>query len=374
MAHPSVSVIAGAITSAKSEMAEFLRYLRTEYAPNAAEADGVGRDQYVRDAQIFLGLRIDPDEVYAWGWEEVDRLLAEMGRVASRIDSSGRLQDVIHQMETDRTLAVEGPQALLDYVSARQEQAIRDLEGVHFDLPSEIRSVTVNLAPPGGALGAYYREPSEDFTRPGAIYYSVGDQSSFPLYQEVATAYHEGFPGHHLQIGTSLANRESLSRAQRAMIWYSGYGEGWALYTERLMEELGYFERPEWTLGMLASQLFRASRVVVDIGLHLGLTIPEGAPLLAGEVWNYERAVIFMRDVGLQSHDYAASDVKRYLGWPGQAISYKVGEREILELRESERARLGPRFELKDFHSRVLGSGEMGLDLLKDVVSGSFFD
>lgn len=361
-----------AIKTAKSEMAKFLEYLRTDYAPNARESDGVGRDAYIRASRSFLGMRIDPDEVYAWGWEEIRRLTDEMRRVAMLVDPALELGDVIHRLETDPTLSARGPQALLDFVSARQERAIRDLDGVHFDLPSEIRSVAVKLAPPGGALGAYYRDPSEDFKRPGAIYYSVGDQSVFPLYQEVATAYHEGFPGHHLQIGTSLANRQSLSRAQRALIWYSGYGEGWALYTERLMEELGYFERPEWTLGMLASQLFRASRVVVDIGLHLEMVIPKDAPVFGGEPWSFERAVAFMSDVGLQPADYAVSDVMRYLGWPGQAISYKVGEREILKLRESERARLKDDFELKDFHSRVLSGGEMGLDLLKEVVSGSF--
>ena len=144
------------------------------------------------------------------------------------------------------------------------------------------------------------------------------------------------------------------------------------MYVERLMHELGYFERPEWVFGMLASHLFRAARVVTDIGLHLGFTIPDGAPLFSGELWDFERAVRFMTEIGLQPPDYAESEVIRYLGWPGQAISYKVGEREILRLRAAERQRLGARFDLKDFHSRVLGSGEMGLELLGRVVAGEF--
>jgi uncharacterized protein (DUF885 family) len=134
------------------------------------------------------------------------------------------------------------------------------------------------------------------------------------------------------------------------------------------MEELGYFEKPEYVFGMLASHVFRASRVVVDLGLHLGLEISAGSPLHAGEPWTFERAVEFMQAVGMQAPDYAESGVLRYLGWPAQAISYKLGEREILDLRETARRREGPGFDLKAFHGRVLGHGEMRLDLLRQVV------
>ena len=369
---PDPDRVSTAIESAKVEMERFGGFLRDEYLPVAGESDGVGPERYIRAAGSQLGTVPDPAEIYEWGWGEIDRLLAEMRRVALDIDPLADLETVIERMESDPALSARSPAALVEFVSERQAQAIRDLDGSHFDVPDEIRRVAVMIAPPGGALGAYYQQPSEDFSRPGGIYYAIGDSSTFPLYQEVSTAYHEGFPGHHLQIGTSMANRQNLSRAHRLLVWYSGYGEGWAMYAERLMGELGYFERPEWVLGMLASQLFRAARVVTDIGLHLGLTIPDGAPVLGGEDWTFERACVFMADVGLQPHSYAVSDVKRYLGWPGQAITYKVGEREILELRESERRRLGSVFDLKDFHARVLGDGEMGFDLLRRVVSGDF--
>jgi uncharacterized protein (DUF885 family) len=361
-----------AINVAKREIAEFGAFLSERYLPNAPAEDGVGREPYRRAARAFLGIEIDPDELYEWGWQEIDRLLGEMRSVAASIDPSLDLQGVILRLETDQSLAVESPDELVRFVAARQRQAIDELDASHFDLAEEYRDVTVAIAPPGGALGAYYRQPSEDFTRPGGIYYSIGDQRTFPLYQEVSTAYHEGFPGHHLQIATAMAARERLSRAQRVLIWYPGYGEGWALYVERLMHELGYFERPEWVFGMLASHLFRAARVVTDIGLHLGYPIPAGSPLFAGEPWDFDRAVRFMTEIGPQPPDYAESEVIRYLGWPGQAISYKIGEREILRLRESERMRLGERFDLKDFHARVLGSGEMGLELLGRVVAGEF--
>lgn len=369
---PIADRINDAIRHAKREMAEFGEFLKEIYLPATDPVDGVGRDRYSRKARSFLGMEIDPDELYSFGWDEIDRLLDEMRAIADVIDPTLDLGDVIAAVETAPELSVSGPDQLVAFVAARQASAIEALDGVHFDVSELIRDVTVQIAPPGGGLGAYYRAPSEDFSRPGGIYYSVGTQTEFPLYQEVSTAYHEGFPGHHLQIGTAMAARDRLSRAHRVLIWYSGYGEGWALYTERLMHELGFFERPEWVLGMVASQLFRAARVVVDIGLHVDMPIPSSSPIHGGRAWTFDRAVDFMRDVGLQPHDYAVSEVTRYLGWPGQAISYKVGEREILSLREDERLRLGAEYDLKSFHSKVLGNGEMGLELLRSVVSGEF--
>ena len=151
------------------------------------------------------------------------------------------------------------------------------------------------------------------------------------------------------------------------MIWYSGAGEGWALYAERLMDELGFFEKPEYRLGLLASQLFRSVRVVVDIGCQLGLEIPDDAPLHGGDVWDYERAVDYMAEIGLQARDVAESEVKRYLGWWGQAISYKVGEREILDIRARARAAAG--YDQREFHRKLLEAGAIRLDHLREVMS-----
>jgi len=231
-----------------------------------------------------------------------------------------------------------------------------------------MRSISVNIAPPGGSLGAWYVGPSEDFSRPGSIWYAPGERERIPYWQEVSTAYHEGFPGHHLQVATAVHEREKLSRFQRSVVWYSGAGEGWALYAERLMDELGFFEKPEYRLGLLSSQLFRATRVVVDIGTQLELRIPDHAPLHPGEPWDYSTAVDYMEKVGLNARDIAESEVKRYLGWVGQAIAYKVGEREILKIRDEARARDGSAFDRKRFHSQLLEAGAIRLDLLREVM------
>jgi uncharacterized protein (DUF885 family) len=202
------------------------------------------------------------------------------------------------------------------------------------------------------------------------VWFSIGDNEYVPLWENVTTAYHEGFPGHHLQVGIQLSRQEHSSRLQRIWIWKSGSGEGWALYSERLMRELGYFEKPEFEFGTLAASMMRACRVAIDIGSHLELPIPEGQPFHPGEPWTFATAVEMMEDYAGQLPDYAASEVTRYLGWPGQAPSYKIGERVILELREEIMRRRGPDFDLKQFHADVLEAGAVGLDLLREFVLG----
>jgi uncharacterized protein (DUF885 family) len=359
-----------AIRTARRASGELATFLRTQYLPHAPEEDGVGEERYRRAADGFLGLDIDPREVYDWGWRELRRIRIEMERVSQEIEPGASVDEVARLLETDPERQAPNRAAFVDFVLDRQRKAVADLDGPHFDVPDEIRDVTVQIAPPGGALGAYYVPPTEDFTtRKGGIWYSMAPEDGpIPLYQEVSTAYHEGFPGHHLQVALVMTMRDRLSRFHRSLLWYSGFGEGWALYTERLMNELGYFEKPDYVFGMLATHVFRASRVVVDIGCHLGYAIPDDAPLHAGEPWNFETAVDFMHEVGMQPHDYAESEVQRYLGWPGQAISYKVGEREILSLREEVEQREGDDFSLKDFHHRVLGHGEMRLERLRQIV------
>jgi uncharacterized protein (DUF885 family) len=184
----------------------------------------------------------------------------------------------------------------------------------------------------------------------------------------MSTAYHEGFPGHHLQVGVQATLGETLSRFHRLAVWWAGSGEGWALYAEHLMGELGFHDKPEYELGMLTAQMTRACRVVIDIGSHCELGIPMSTEFHPGELWSWELAVEMMRDVALQPDEMSRSEATRYLGWPGQAIAYKVGEQVILDLRDELSQQ--PGFTLKDFHTRVLGVGSVGLDLLRDVVRG----
>ncbi len=351
------------IRRAKARVGEFGRFLRESYAPAANDDDRTDPDRYARYADRAVGKEVDVDEGYRWGWDEVGALITEMTQLADEIKPGADLAEVVTLLETDIARAAPNASAFVSFVEARQRQALAQLDGSHFAVPPQAREVAVKLAPPGNPPGAYYFAPSEDFSRPGSIWYSIVDHDvPVPLYQEVSTAYHEGFPGHHLQLATTLANAERLTRFHRLFVWYSGFGEGWALYAERLMDELGYFEKPEYRFGMLANNLFRSTRVVVDLGIHHGLSIPPDAPLHPGERWSFDIAVDYMHRIGLQAPHYAKSEVLRYLGWPAQAISYKLGERCLLDLRESHGG------DLRSFHDRLLAYGEVRLDHLVELM------
>lgn len=357
-----------AVDHARRSVEDFAVWLGEAYLPAAHETDGVGEEQYRRAADQLVGLQIDPAEAYEWGWHELIRLHDEMAVVGERIIPGSDVAGVRDFLETDPEQMVHSREEFVEFVGNLLSQAVDDLAGKHFDVPEEIRPLTVQMAPPGGPLGAYYTPPSEDFTRPGGVWYSVGDRNTFPLYRHVSTAYHEGFPGHHLQNGTVRVLKDDLSRAQRTMTWYPGYGEGWGMYAEVLMGEFGYLDDPRHYFGMLSKQAYRAARVVVDIGLHLDKTVPAGSTVAGGEKWSFDAAVEFMRVYGLQEPPEAEDEVLRYLGWPGQAISYKLGEREILDIRRENQERLGADFDLGAFHAAVINHGAMRLDLLRQVV------
>lgn len=345
--------------------ASLARFLREEYAPHATEADGVGRERYLRSARRYLGMAaVDLDGTYAWGWEELDRIEAAMHKVAERVVPGTPLGEVVEFLEHDPTRSVEGEDNLRRYLQDLMDRTISELDGTQFDIPEPVRRVEAMIAPPGGAAAMYYTPPSEDFSRPGRTWYPTDGRTTFPLWHEVTTAYHEGVPGHHLQVGQVVFLADELTRFQRTFGWISGHGEGWALYSERLMGELGYLEDPAFELGMLAAQAFRATRVVVDIGLHCEMTVPAGRAN-AGSPWTAELARAFLLEhAPLLDEQFAHSEIDRYLGLAGQAISYKVGERVWLEGRERARRNANGAFDLRLWHAQALDLGPLGLDQL----------
>ncbi|MBI5517096.1 MAG: DUF885 domain-containing protein [Deltaproteobacteria bacterium] len=357
-----------ALPTACTALEELLAWLEHGYLPRSSARDAVGRERYLREARRFLGDALDPEDTYAWGWREVRELQRAMANTAGGILPGRTLPEVLQAVKAPPFPVAPTMEAFLAVMRERQARALSELDGVHFDIPAPLKTLEVRRAPAGGSLGAYYLPPSEDFSRPGAVWYARQGDGPVALYDEVSTAYHEGFPGHHLQVGTQVALTEKLSRFQRLWDGYAGYAEGWALYAERLMGELGYYEEPAYVLGMQSNQLIRALRVVVDLGLHLELPIPADAPFHPGEPWSYALAVEVLRTHGGLAPDRAESEVTRYLGWPAQAISYKCGERVLLQLRDALRARDGDRFSPRAFHARVLDSGPVGLGLLRELV------
>ncbi|MDQ1382637.1 MAG: hypothetical protein QOG65_16, partial [Actinomycetota bacterium] len=362
---PDDRQLASAAEIATTGYARLAAYLRDEYAPAADPRDPVGRDRYALFARDFNGIDLDLEETYAWGWEELHRIEDAMRKVGERILPGSSIEEVIEHLDADDNRAIEGVEEFRRWNQELIDQTISDLNGTHFDIAPPLQKCEAMIAPPGGAAAMYYTGPTEDFSRPGRTWYPTMGQTRFPLWKEVSTCYHEAVPGHHLQVAQVVYMAEKLSRFQRLFGFVSGHGEGWALYAERLMGELGYLEDPAFEMGMLAAQAMRAVRVVVDIGMHLEMKIIDGEPH-AGETWTPELALPFVIERSRFPDVFMRSEVDRYLGWPGQAISYKVGERVWLEARADAKRRKGGAFDLKEFHTYALDLGSMGLGPLRE--------
>ncbi len=353
---------------ARQATAEFGEFLESELLPYAPEQDAAGRERYALASRYFLGAAVDLDDAYAYGWSEVKRLEAEMNRVAGLIVPGGSVDDAVAALDTEPGRRIAGKEAFRDWMQELADHTLADLHGKHFEIPEPARRIECMIAPTNDG-GIYYTPPSEDFTRPGRMWWAVAEGvEHFSTWREVTTVYHEGVPGHHLQVAQAVYQPD-LNRWRRLMCWVSGHGEGWALYSERLMEELGYLDDPGELLGMLDGQMLRAARVVVDLGVHLRLRIPAGTGWHEGEVWNPDLAWEFLRSHVRVEEEMLRFELNRYLGWPGQAPSYKLGERIWLQAREDTKARKGADFDLKEFHSRALALGSLGLDPLQKALA-----
>lgn len=354
---------------ANEAYASFAGYLRDQYAADASENDGVGLERYRLAARNSLGADLDPDEMYDWAWEDFASLRAQIVQTCERVRPGASFAEVLDLLETDPAWAVQGADAYRAWLQELTDAAIeRSL--AYFDIPEPMRRCEVHLAPEGSGAAAYYTSPSEDFSRPGGTWWPTLGRTHFPIWGEVTTCYHESVPGHHLQLAYAIHQADTLSRYQRNA-FLSGHGEGWALYAERLCDELGWFDDPAHRLGFLCGQMLRSVRVIIDIGMHLGARIPagttliDGTPFHGGEVWTPDLAYQFALSETGSPPAFVASEIDRYLGWPAQAISYKIGEREWLRARADAQARLGSSFDLKAFHMFALGLGVVGLAALR---------
>jgi uncharacterized protein (DUF885 family) len=352
--------------AANQALADFETFLRQELAPKAREKDAVGRDRYALASRYFLGAVIDLDETYAWGWEELARIETEMAAVSDRIVPGGSVDDAVAALDAEPARRLPDKESFRAWLQDLTDRTIDELAATHFDIPEPVRRMECCIAPTSDG-GVYYTGPSEDFSRPGRMWWSVPKGvTTFSTWREVTTAFHEGVPGHHLQVAQTAYRKDRLNRWQRLLCWVSGHGEGWALYAERLMDELGYLDDPGAKLGMLDSQGFRAARVIVDIGMHLELTIPSNPyGWRVGERWTPELGLEFLLAHSRMEEESLRYELNRYLGWPGQAPSYKVGERIWLQAREDAEARKGSAFDLREFHRAALDLGGLGLDPLR---------
>jgi uncharacterized protein (DUF885 family) len=359
------SDLSAAARSADSAYADLAEFLRTQLRPRAPELDAVGRDRYELASRDFLGAVIDLEETYRWGWSEFLAIETELRAVAERIAPGAGPAGAAAALDRDPAHQLAGVGALRDWMQGLSDRAVAELGRTHFDIPEPIRRLECLIAPPGGIVGAYYTGPSDDLSRPGRMWWGVEPgREVFNIWRETSIVYHEGVPGHHLQIATSVYRRDTLNDFRRLMADYSAHAEGWALYAERLVRELGYLADDGQLLGLLDSQLFRSARVVLDIGMHLQLPIPAGTGFHEGERWTPELGLEFLLTRTVTDPVHCRYEIDRYLGWPGQAPGYKVGERVWLQGRDTARRRHGDAFDLRAFHTAALNMGPMGLDLL----------
>jgi uncharacterized protein (DUF885 family) len=347
--------------SAFEKLGDFLRH---ELATAATEADAVGREHYALTSRQFLGATIDLDETYEWGVDELARMVSEQESIAHQILPGATVLEAIAYLDTDPSRKLHGTDALQKWMQETSDKAVAELAGSQFDIPEEIRAIECMISPTQEG-GIYYTGPTDDFSRPGRMWWSVPvGVTEFDTWRELTTVYHEGVPGHHLQIGQAVYNRAKLNTWRRQLAGTSGHAEGWALYAERLMEQLGYLDDPADRLGMLDGQRMRAARVVLDIGVHLGKQRPDG-----GGKWTADYAFEFLGQNVNMNDGFVKFEVNRYLGWPGQAPSYKVGQRIWEQLRDESAVREGANFSITEFHRRALDLGGVGLDTLRSALA-----
>ena len=359
------SELADAGRVATAAYAKLQNFLRDELAPVATTEDAIGRERYSLLSQRFLGAKIDLEETLQWGIEELARVKAEQEAVANEIKPGATVAEAIEVLNSDPSRKLHSTEELQAWMQRLSDQAIEELGKTHFDIPEKLRTLECMIAPTNSGV-IYYTGPTDDFSRPGRMWWSVpAGVTEFDTWRETTTVYHEGVPGHHLQIATQVYNREELNDWRRMANWCSGHGEGWALYAERLMQDLGFLNDPGDRLGMLDGQRMRAARVVLDLSVHLG------KPRLDGTgKWDFDYAVAFMTENVNMSAEFINFEVHRYFGWPGQAPSYKIGQRIWEQIRDEAAAKAGADWDIKKFHRDALNLGALGLDTLRKAILG----
>lgn len=359
-----------AAAQAAQSYAELHDFLASQLLPAADPSDAFGRELYQLQSRRFLGMSVDLDETYEWGLAELARMRDQQDQIATELGHDNAKQAAA-ALDVDPQFVLPDAQTFRAWMQQRADEAVAALDGAHFEFIEPMRVIECCIAPTQEG-GVYYTEPSDDFSRPGRMWWSVPEgKTTFATWQELTTVYHEGVPGHHMQFATAVANKEL--NAWRRNNWCSGHGEGWALYAERLMAELGFLDHPAYRLGMLDGQRMRAARVILDIGVHLGKPAPaEFAPAgfeVDGRPWDFDFARAFFASQVSDAPQTVDFEVNRYFGWAGQAPAYKIGQRIWEQLRTQAAAQ--PGFDLKSWHSRALRLGGVGLDTLQRVLSES---
>ncbi|HEX2121813.1 MAG TPA: DUF885 family protein [Thermoanaerobaculia bacterium] len=337
----------------------FTAFVRDEYAPKGRTEFGVwalpdGRSRYAFRVKQMTTTDLTPEEIHAIGQREVARIEAEMLEVAKKLGYAD-LKSFNKAIEENPALKFKNGQQIIDDYARYINDMYARLPQLFGRLPkAKVEVTAVPAFREKSAAGASYETPAPDGSRPGRVYVNTYEATSRKILSTESTAYHEGVPGHHMQLAIQQELPELPKFRQQG--GYTAFIEGWALYSERLGKEVGYYQDPYSDYGRLNDEMLRAIRLVVDTGLH-------------DKRWTREQVVQYFRDHSAIDEVEIQTETDRYIVWPGQALAYKIGQLKILELRERAQKELGPRFDIREFHDEVLGAGALPLQTLDERIT-----
>lgn len=332
-------------------------FLKNEYLPKSRSSHGIsdlkgGKEIYNYLVRYWTTSNISPDEIYATGLKEVERIRSEMERVKEQVDFKGNLAAFFKHLRSDpKLMPFKTPEQVLNFFREKQKKMEPQLMSMFGRVPKTPFEIRQTEAFRAASASAEYNPGSPDGSRPGIFYIPILNAKTFNITSGTESLFlHEAIPGHHYQVSLQQEN-EALPKFRR-FAWYGAYGEGWALYTESLGKELGLYTNPYEYMGALGDEMHRAIRLVVDVGLHL-------------KSWERERAIKYMMDNEPISKEGAVAEIERYMAIPGQALSYKIGSLRIWDMRRKYHDQQGEKFSLSAFHDEFLKDGCLPLSVVE---------
>jgi uncharacterized protein (DUF885 family) len=332
----------------------FAKFVREEYAPKGRTEIGIwalpqGDQRYAFDVRRQTTTNMTPEEIHQLGLREVARIEAEQLAIAKQLGFND-LKTFKESLRKNPEVHAKSRQQILDEYRTYTDQMWKRLPEYFGRLPKAKLEILPVESFREKTASTSYNQGTPDGSRPGHVFVNTYDYENQLTINNEDTAYHEGVPGHHMQI--SIAQEQTDLPPFRQQAFYTAYVEGWALYTEGLGKEMGFYQNPYSNYGRLDDEMWRAARLVVDTGIHY-------------KKWNRDQVVQYLRDHSSQNEAYFQAETDRYIAWPGQALAYKIGQLTILRLREKARAELGAKFDIRGFHDEVLSGGALPLDVLE---------
>ena len=335
-------------------------FLKTDYLAAGRSDSGIsgipnGKEYYNHSIKNYTTTTMTADEIHQLGLSEVARILSEMEKVKEEVGFKGTLKEFFNDVRENKILMpYTTPKQIIDNFNEIHDKMKPQLEKLFGNKPKTPFIVKQTEKFREASASAEYNPGSVDGTRPGVFYTPIPDATKYNVFSDEALFLHEAIPGHHYQISLTQENQDLPDF--RKTLWYSAYGEGWALYTENLGKELGLYTDPYQYFGMLGMEMHRAIRLVVDTGIH-------------AKGWSREKAIQYSLDNEAESEASIISEIERYMANPGQALSYKIGQLKIRELRAKVKKELGDKFDIREFHNQVLETGCIPLALLENKIN-----